>query len=105
MVQDQPQLVEKFTAALLQGWEAAMNPANETAVLAAVKQLEKDGQDDTMRKQLAVTRELVQPAPAVKIGAVDKAAWQQTEAIMLKERQIQQAVGVDKHLLPELSAH
>ncbi len=97
--------MEKFLAALLQGWEAAMNPANETAVLAEVKQLEKDGQDDTMRKQLAATRELVQSAPAVKIGAVDKAAWQQTEAIMLKEKQIQRAVDVDKHLLIELPTH
>ncbi|WP_417915012.1 ABC transporter substrate-binding protein [Candidatus Electronema sp. JM] len=99
MLHDQPQLVEKFLAALLQGWEAAMNPANEASVLAAVKHLEKDGQDDIMRKQLAVTRELVQPAPSSKIGALDIPAWQQTEAIMLREKQIEKAVGVKKKLV------
>jgi len=96
MLKEQPQLVEKFTAALLQGWEAAMNPTNEAAVLAAVKQLEKDGQEYIMRKQLAATRELMS---AVKIGSIDKAAWQQTEAIMLKERQIEKVVEVDKKLV------
>jgi NitT/TauT family transport system substrate-binding protein len=97
MLNEQPQLVEKFLAALLQGWEAAMNPANEAAVLAAVKQLEKDGQEDIMRKQLAATRELVQPA--AHVGIIDAAAWKQTEAIMLREKQIQQAVDVEKKLV------
>lgn len=99
MAQEQPQLVNRFRAALLQGWEAAMNPANEAAVLAAVKQLEKDGNEEIMRKQLAITRELVQPLPAVQIGMIDKAAWQQTEAIMLKERQLEKAVAVENKLV------
>ena len=98
MLQEQPQVVEQFTAALLQGWQAAMNPADEAAVLAAVSKLERDGQQEVMRKQLAVTRELVQPDASVKIGTIDKAAWLQTEAVMLREKQIQQAVNVEKHL-------
>ncbi len=98
MLKEQPQVVEKFLAALLQGWEAAMNPANEASVLAAVKQLEKDGQEDIMRKQLAATRELVLPAPAVNIGAIDVAAWKQTETVMLREKQIEKAVEVEKKL-------
>lgn len=98
MLKEQPQLVEKFLAALLQGWEAAMNPANENDVLVAVRKLEKDGQEDIMRKQLAATRELVRPAPAVNIGALDVAAWKQTEAVMLREKQIEKAVEVEKKL-------
>lgn len=98
MLKEQPQLVEKFTAALLAGWEAAMNPANEEAVLAAVGKLKRDGQKETMRKQLAVTRELVQPDASVNIGTIDKAAWQQTEAIMLGEKQIQRPVKVENCL-------
>ena len=98
MLKEQPQVVEKFTAALLAGWEAAMNPADEEAVLAAVGKRERDGQKEIMRKQLAVTRELVQPDPVVKIGTIDKAAWLQTEAVMLGEKQIQQPVNVEKHL-------
>jgi NitT/TauT family transport system substrate-binding protein len=53
-----------------------------------------------MRKQLAVTRELVQPA--AHIGMIDAAAWKQTEAIMLREKQIQQAVEVEKRLMLKL---
>jgi NitT/TauT family transport system substrate-binding protein len=98
MLKEQPQVVEKFLAALLQGWQAAMNPADEKAVLAAVSKLERDGQQEIMRKQLAVTRELVQPDPAVKIGTIDKAAWQQTEAVMLREKQIQEPVKVENCL-------
>lgn len=98
MLKEQPQLVEKFTAALLQGWEAAMKPAKENTVLAAVGKLERDGQKESMRKQLVVTRELVQPDASVKIGTIDKAAWQQTEAIMLGEKQIQHPVKVENCL-------
>ena len=59
MVQEQPLVVEKFLTALLQGWEAAMNQDNETEVLAAVKELDKNTADKIMKKQLASTRKLV----------------------------------------------
>ncbi len=99
MLKEKPQLVDKFLASLLQGWEAAMNPANENDVLVAVRKLEKDGQEDIMRKQLAATRELVRPAPSSKIGAIDIPAWQQTEAVMLREKQIEKAVEVERTLV------
>ena len=97
IVQEQLQVVEKFLTALLQGWEAAMNQDNETEVLAAVKELDKSTDDQIMKKQLASTRELVL-AEAKKIGAIDVAAWQQTEAIMLQAGQIKRAVQVEKYL-------
>jgi NitT/TauT family transport system substrate-binding protein len=98
MVKEQPQLVEKFLAALLQGWEAAMNPANADKVLAAVSKLDKSTNKDIMQKQLAATRELVQPAASVRIGALDAEAWKQTEEIMLRQGQIKQSVGIEQHL-------
>ncbi|MCW5201361.1 ATP-binding cassette domain-containing protein [Desulfobulbus sp. US4] len=97
MVQEQPLVVEKFLTALLQGWEAAMNQDNETEVLAAVKELDKNTADKIMKKQLASTRKLVL-AEAKKIGAIDVLAWQQTEAIMLQAGQIKRAVQVEKYL-------
>jgi NitT/TauT family transport system substrate-binding protein len=97
MVKKQPQVVEKFLTALLQGWEAAINQDNEADVLAAVKELDKSTDDLIMKKQLASTRKLVQ-ADAKKIGAIDVAAWQQTEAIMLQAGQIKRAVQVEKYL-------
>ncbi|CAK8722842.1 NitT/TauT family transport system substrate-binding protein [Candidatus Electrothrix aarhusensis] len=99
MLKEQPQVVEKFLTALLQGWEAAMNQENETKVLAAVKALDKNTDARIMQKQLASTRGLVlAEAEAKKIGAIDMPAWQQTEAIMLQAGQIKRAVQVEKYL-------
>ncbi len=97
MVKKQPQVVEKFLTALLQGWEAAMNQDNESEVLAAVKELDKSTDDQIMKKQLASTRELVL-AHSKKIGAIDVPAWQQTETIMLQAGQMKRAVQVEKYL-------
>ncbi|MCI5224726.1 MAG: nitrate ABC transporter substrate-binding protein, partial [Candidatus Electrothrix sp. AR4] len=97
MLKEQPQVVEQFLSALLQGWEAAMNPANTTEVLAAVKKRDKNTDTAVMRKQLAATRELVVPASG-KLGRVNVAAWKQTEAIMLRQGQIKRAVQVEKRL-------
>ena len=51
-----------------------------------------------MRKQLAATRELVQPVDPDGIGVIDADAWKQTEAIMLREKQIKRAVHVEQYL-------
>ncbi|MCI5141945.1 MAG: nitrate ABC transporter substrate-binding protein, partial [Candidatus Electrothrix sp. ATG1] len=97
MVKEQPQVVDKFLTALLQGWEAAMNPTEEEKVLAAVKKLDKNTEDEIRRKQLVATRQLVL-ADSQKIGAIDVKAWRQTEAIMLQAGQIKRAVQVEKYL-------
>ncbi|MCI5128588.1 MAG: nitrate ABC transporter substrate-binding protein [Candidatus Electrothrix sp. AUS3] len=44
MLKEQPQVVKKFLTALLQGWKAAMNPAEENKVLAAVREAEQNNQ-------------------------------------------------------------
>ncbi len=74
-----------------------MDPAEETKVLAAIKELDKNTKDGIRKKQLAATRALVLPASG-KIGNIDLAAWQQTETIMLETGQIKQAVQVEKYL-------
>lgn len=99
MMKHQPAVVEKFLAALLKGWEAAMDPGNEAATLAAVKKLDKDANDEIRQKQLVATRALIKPSAAVKIGTIDMAAWKQTEAIMLKEKQIKNPVHVETCLI------
>ena len=97
MVKEQPEAVEKFLTALLQGWEEAMDPAKEAEVLAAVRERDKSTKKDIMKKQLAATRKLV-AVEGKKIGAVDLPAWRQTEAIMLQAGQIKRAVQVEKYL-------
>ena len=101
MIKNDPKTVKSFTKALLEGWEAAMNPANEVACLDVVKALDK-GTDDTIRqKQLTVTRALIKPAWNVKIGTIDSDAWKQTESIMLKQNQIKSPVHIETRLLPQ----
>ncbi|WP_457552928.1 ABC transporter substrate-binding protein [Desulfobacula sp.] len=99
MLKNKPDLVEKFLNALLKGWEAAMDPANEAKTLKVVKKRDKGINDDIRKKQLNVTRNLVKPSVSIKIGTIDMAAWQQTETIMLKEKQIKKPVDIKSHLI------
>lgn len=99
MQKDNPELVEKFLSALLKGWEASMDPANEAAVLNEVKKLDKSTNDEIMRQQLIATRELIKPSPVIKIGTIDIPAWKQTESIMLEEKQIKKPVHVETSLM------
>ncbi len=89
------EVAKKFVGALLKGWEAAMDPANEADVLMEVKKQDKDPNDELRRLQLIATRELIKPMASTKIGTIDVDAWKQTEAIMLEEKQIRQPVQVD----------
>ena len=92
---NRPEVVKKFMGALLKGWEAAMDPANEADVLMEVKKQDKESNDELRRLQLIATRELIKPSAAVKIGTMDVEAWKQTEAIMLNEKQIKKPVRVE----------
>jgi len=94
MMDQHPQTVGRFTRVLLAGWQAAMAPANETAVIRAVGEHDRDTSLSVMRRQLAVTRQMIQPDPDVPIGHIDKAAWQQTEQIMVRQKLIPGPVNV-----------
>jgi NitT/TauT family transport system substrate-binding protein len=71
-----------------------MAPVNETAVILEVGQHDRDTSEMVMRRQLAVTRQLIQPDPAVALGHIDTAAWQQTEQIMIRQELIPGPVNV-----------
>jgi NitT/TauT family transport system substrate-binding protein len=95
----QPQTVRRFTRALLAGWQAAMQPANEDKVAQTVARYDRDTAKAVIRRQLAVTRQMIQPDPSIPIGHIDTAAWQQTEAIMLQQRLISDPVNVVERLI------
>ena len=99
MIQNNPKKVRQFLTALLKGWEAAMNPANETDVLEEVKKLDKGTQGMIQKEQLIATRALIKPLPATRIGTIDIISWKQTEAIMLKEKQIKKPVNIEAYLI------
>jgi len=100
MLKNNPDVVYKFLAALLKGWESAMDPANEETVLQVVKKLDKGTNDEIRKKQLDATRDLIKPSASIKIGTFDVDAWKQTEVIMLKEKQIKNPVNIAAHLIP-----
>jgi len=99
MMKKHPDTVRTFMTALLSAWEFAMDPANEPRVLAQIKKKDKGTQDDIRQKQLEATRPLIKPDKKTKIGVIDAKAWQQTESIMIKEKQIKAPVDVTSRLV------
>lgn len=94
VVEKQPGLVKTFSTALLKGWEAALDPANHETALALLKEYDKDTAPEDLSEQLRITREMVKPSAAVRIGAMDTPAWEQTETIMLEQKQIEKPVRI-----------
>jgi NitT/TauT family transport system substrate-binding protein len=99
MLKKSPDIVEKFLKALLKGWEAAMDPANEAHTLEVVKKLDKGNNNVIRKKQLNATRNLIKPSASIKIGTINMEAWKQTEEMMLKEKQIKKPVNILTRLI------
>ncbi|WP_319576104.1 ABC transporter substrate-binding protein [uncultured Desulfobacter sp.] len=99
MMEKHPDTVKAFITALLSAWEFAVDPVNEAQVLAQIKKRDKGTKDDIRQKQLEATRPLIKPDKGTKIGIIDVGAWQQTERIMVKEKQIVAPVDVTSRLL------
>ena len=95
ILDSKPEIVEKFTRALLQGWEEALNPANESMALKTLSEFDQDTAPDIMQKQLSLTRSLIKPFKDTRIGSIDIEAWRQTEEIMLAQKQIPNPVYVE----------
>jgi NitT/TauT family transport system substrate-binding protein len=101
MMDHHPQTVGRFTRALLAGWQAAMAPSNESAVIRAVAKYDRDTSEAVMRRQLTATRQMIQPDPDIPIGHIDTTAWQQTEQIMMRQGLIPGPVNVIGRLRPQ----
>ena len=100
MIKDHTQMVQKFTKALLQGWSEALDPSNHQKALKTLQRFDKDTPLHILDQQLTATRKLIQPTPDFNIGTIDVAAWEQTEKIMLDQKQISNPVLVEKALRP-----
>jgi NitT/TauT family transport system substrate-binding protein len=101
LLDENPDLADRFLRALVSGWQAAVDPANAKAAVAAVRRYDRDTAEEILHAQLAATRPLIRPAGGAKVGHIDVAAWQQTEEIMLQYGQIASPVDVVRRL----SAH
>jgi NitT/TauT family transport system substrate-binding protein len=95
MVEKHPETVRRFLRALIAGWREALDPKNEDKAVEVLLAADRETPEATVRRQLAVTRELMLPAPGVEFGRVDLAAWKQTAEIMAAQKLVGAPVDVE----------
>jgi NitT/TauT family transport system substrate-binding protein len=100
MTKEHPATVRNFTEALMLGWTQALDLKNHPKALKTLQRFDKDTPLHILDEQLNETRTLIQPTPEFKVGTIDVEAWQQTEKIMLDQKQISKPVFVEKVLKP-----
>ncbi|MFH1984539.1 MAG: ABC transporter substrate-binding protein [Pseudomonadota bacterium] len=98
MAVEEPDTVRRFLDALLSAWEASLDPARENDALVVLEKYDRETDRPMLTRQLAFTRSFVKPDPAVRIGTIDRAAWEQTENIMRQQGLIDQPVNVVSRL-------
>lgn len=93
-VTEKSELVKRFLKALLEGWSQALAPENKEKAIKVLQQFDPDTPRPILEKQLEITRDMIRPAPDFAIGAIDEKAWEQTEKIMLEQKQISDPVDI-----------
>jgi NitT/TauT family transport system substrate-binding protein len=101
MVDDHPDTVKRFLTALLQGWRDALDPRNEDEAVRVLAQMDRETPAAVVRRQLAVTRELMLPAAGAAFGTIDVDAWKQTAAIMAAQQLIPDGLPLDSILVTD----
>ncbi len=99
LLEERPQLVRRFMTALIQGWRAALDVKNQDQALKTLKRFDTATPVAILKRQIRLTRRLVQPDPAVPLGTIDKGAWRQTETLMRRQKLISAPVNVEKALV------
>ena len=102
MLEKHPDTVKRFLAALRQGWQDALNPRNEEQAVQLLLQMDRETPAAVVRRQLAVTRELMLPAPGTAFGTIDTDAWKQTAQIMAAQQLIPAQLNVESVLMTDL---
>jgi NitT/TauT family transport system substrate-binding protein len=97
---EQPDIVNKFRRALIEGWQEAVATENNEKAVSLLRQFDRDTPEEIIRRQLAATRGLIKPGPESDIGRIDISAWKQTEQIMLDQKLISGPVHLDNVLKP-----
>ena len=100
MLEERPETVKRFMQALIQGWTEALDPENKEQAIKTVMKYNQETPEDIVRQQLPATRILMLPNAGFQFGKIDVAAWKQTEAIMLDQKQIDDPVNIETRLKP-----
>jgi len=96
-----PDIVKKFTQAVLRGWSEALYFQNIEEAAQIVHDYDKQTPTNIILKQLQATQSLVIPPGHHELGWINKKAWQQTEEILLKEGIISHPIDVEKLFAPK----
>jgi len=102
MIEKHPDTVKRFLAALRHGWQDALKPQNEEQAVQVLLQMDRETPAAVVRRQLAVTRELMLPAPGAAFGTIDLDAWKQTAEIMAAQQLIPAQPNVESVLMTDL---
>lgn len=103
MLEKHPDTVARFLAALRQGWQDALDPQNEERAVQVLLQMDRETPAAVVRRQLAVTRDLMLPAPGAAFGTIDLDAWKQTAQIMAAQQLIPPQPNVESVLMTNLT--
>jgi NitT/TauT family transport system substrate-binding protein len=99
-LKEKPELVQRFLAVLLAGWQQALDPKNQAEAIKTLQKFDPDTPRPILEEQLRITRELVQPESCFVIGTIDQRAWEQTEQIMLARKQLTRRIDLKTILRP-----
>jgi NitT/TauT family transport system substrate-binding protein len=97
---EKPELVKRFRAALLAGWQQALDPKNQEETIKTLQKYDPDTPRPILEEQLKITRELIQPDTTLAIGTIDEKGWEQTERIMRAQKQLPVKVDLKAILKP-----
>ena len=97
---EKPDLVKRFLAALLAGWQQALDPHNQEEAIKTLQKYDPDTPRPILEEQLKITRELIQPDTTLAIGTIDAKGWEQTERIMRAQKQLPGEVDLKEILKP-----
>lgn len=101
MLKENPERVKRFLKALIDGWQKSLAPENKEKTLDVLEKFDSGTSRSIHAKQLEITRRLVRPTPEFIVGTIDEKAWEQTEKIMLDQKQIATPVNIKSALTLE----
>jgi NitT/TauT family transport system substrate-binding protein len=98
MIEKHPETVKRFRTALLEGWRDALDFGNQEQAIQVLLEADRETPEPVVRRQLAVTRDLMLLPAGGGFGKIDAAAWRETEKILRAQGLIEEPVDVESLL-------
>jgi len=96
-----PEVVKKFTKALIAAWKDALTERNRRQVAETVHIMDSDTPVPVIIRQLESTQRFVYPSDGSPVGTINRPEWRQTASIMLDQGIIKKKIDLSKILDPQ----